>query len=165
MTVHKATQKPASKAKIGLLAVVLATPMVMFYEGVVLKTYTDPVGIPTACIGETNSEVVMRDEFSRDECVALLGASLAEHAQGVSACVHRPLASHEAAAVLSWTFNIGVGAACSSTLMKKLNAGAPSSEWCPELKRWDKAGGKVLKGLTKRREAEYRMCMTGKWTV
>lgn len=165
MTAHAATKKPGSKAKIGLLAVVLATPMVMFYEGVELRRYVDPVGIPTACIGETDTEVLVRERFSRDECVALLGASLAEHAQGVSACIQRPLAPHEAAAVLSWTFNVGVGAACSSTLMRKLNAGLPAEQWCPELHRWNRAGGRVLNGLTKRREAEYRMCITGKWTA
>jgi lysozyme len=73
--------------------------------------------------------------------------------------VKAPLADHEAAAVLSWGYNVGVSAACTSTLVAKINAGAPAKEWCVELKRWVYAGGKKLRGLERRREAEYTMCI------
>jgi lysozyme len=61
--------------------------------------------------------------------------------------------------VLSWTYNVGVGAACKSTLVQKINQGAEYSAWCPELKRWVYAGGNKLPGLVRRREAEYQFCM------
>lgn len=151
------------KAGFGLAAIMLAVPMTAFYEGTVLHTYRDPVGISTACIGETDKEIVLQQKFTEQECIAVLGASMAVHAQEVAVCIDKPLKANEAAAVISWSYNVGSGAACSSTLVKKINAGAPASEWCAELWRWDKAGGKVLPGLTNRRGAEYRMCTTGKW--
>lgn len=151
------------KAGFGLAAIMLAVPMTAFYEGTVLHTYRDPVGIPTACIGETDKEIVIQERFTEQECTAVLGASMAVHAQEVATCIDKPLQRHEAAAVLSWSYNIGSGAACASTLVQMINAGAAASEWCKQLFRWDKAGGKVLPGLTKRRGSEYLMCTTGKW--
>lgn len=148
------------KAGFGFSAIILACGLVANYEGLVLGRYADPVGIPTICFGETDKEVVSFNVLNQQQCTALLGASLAEHARAVAPCITREIKPYEAAAVLSWSYNVGAGAACKSTLIKKLNAG---QEWCSELKRWDKAGGQVLKGLTKRRAAEYQMCTTGKW--
>lgn len=146
------------KGKVAALAVVLiAAPLVIVYEGVVTERYNDPVGIPTACVGETNAEVVsFKSQFSRDECIAVMGASLYAHAVELDKCVQRPLGRNEAAALLSWSYNVGVGAACRSTLMRKLNAG---QAWCGELHRWVYAGGKKLRGLVKRRAAEYEVCV------
>lgn len=149
------------KGRVAVLAVVLlATPFVVMHEGVVQRRYLDPVQIPTACVGETDREVVdFKDTFSRDECIAVMGASLYAHAIELDKCVKVPLARHEAGAILSWSFNVGIGAACRSTLIRMMNAGRPASEWCAQLLRWDKAGGRVLRGLTKRRGQEYAMCM------
>lgn len=143
--------------------ILLAMPMVANFEGTFLTSYADPVGIPTVCMGETDRELVMRERFTEQECMAVLGASLTQHAIAVSSCLDRPLQAHEAAAVLSWTYNVGVHAACNSTLVRKLNAGAPPAEWCAELDRWVYAGGRRLNGLVKRRAAERRMCETGTW--
>lgn len=145
------------KGKVALLAVVLlATPVVIVSEAVVTRVYMDPVGIPTACVGETNKEIVsFGREFSRDECVAVMGASLYAHALELDKCVSRPLERHEAAAILSWSYNVGVGAACRSTLMRKLNAGQP---FCAELSKWVYAKGIRLNGLVKRRATERAMC-------
>lgn len=150
------------KGRIAALAVVLLTaPFVVDEEGVVLTRYADPVGIPTACIGETDTEVVgFKRVFTRDECVAVMGASLYAHAMKLEPCVKRDITRQQAAALLSWSYNVGVGAACGSTLMKKLNAGQP---WCAELDKWVYAKGIKLRGLVKRRAAERRMCETGSW--
>jgi lysozyme len=56
-------------------------------------------------------------------------------------------------AVLSWTYNLGEGALKSSTMLKKINA-ARHDEVLAQIKRWNRAGSKVLKGLERRREAE-----------
>lgn len=146
------------KGKIAALAVVLfATPTVAMYEGVIPGTYADPVGIPTACVGETDREITsMGRAFSRDECMAVLGASLYAYAQRLDKCIHRPLERHEAAALLSWAYNVGTGAACDSTLVRKLNAGQP---FCGELDRWVYAGGIKLRGLVRRRAAEKAICL------
>lgn len=144
---------------IGLAAIVLAMPLVVFFEGFYPKTYVDPVGIPTVCFGETDKTLTMQERFTRDECYVLLGASLQKHAVGIAKCINVPIKDNEAAAILSWGYNVGVDAACKSTLIAKVNAGAPAKEWCPELKKWVFADGKKLKGLELRRDAEYAMCM------
>lgn len=150
------------KGRIASLAVVLLiAPTVAVFEGVVLAPYADPVGVTTVCAGETDREVVsFKDRYTRDECMALLGASLFEHAQKIEPCIGRPLPAHEAAAVLSWSYNVGANAACRSTLVRKLNAGEP---FCAELDRWVYAGRIKLPGLVKRRAAERAIC-EGRWT-
>jgi lysozyme len=151
-----------SKGKVAALAVVLiCAPFVAMREGVVLSRYKDPVGIPTACGGETDTEVVgFKSLFTRDECIAVMGASLYAHAVQLDKCVKRPIARHEAAAILSWSYNVGVTNACGSTLLRKLNAGQP---FCAELDKWVYAKSIKLRGLVSRRAAERRMCETGKW--
>lgn len=153
--------KPKNRKKgFTLSALLIALPTVMYFEGLSLTTYTDPVGIPTACYGETDKGVIsMKDSFSSAECSALLGASLAEHMDGVADCINVSVKPNEAAAIASWSYNIGVGAACSSTLVKMLNAGAPPSEWCPQMHRWVYAGGKKLKGLENRRNKDVSLCL------
>lgn len=150
------------KGKAAALAVVLiVAPFVAVKEGVILGRYADPVGIPTACAGETDKEVVgFKSLFTRDECIAIMGASLYAHAIELDKCIARPISRNEAAAVLSWSYNVGVGNACGSTLMRLLNAGKP---FCAELSKWVYAKGIKLRGLVTRREQERHMCETGAW--
>jgi lysozyme len=77
------------------------------------------------------------------------------HLRGVAKCIHQPLKQNEWVAIGSWTYNVGVGAACNSTLVRKINAGVP---WCAELLKWDRAGGRKVRGLTRRRQAEFEVC-------
>ena len=150
------------KGRVAALAVVLiAAPFVVVEEGVVLTRYADPVGVDTACVGETDNEIIgFKQVFSRDECIAVMGASLYAHAMKLEPCVKRDISRQQAAALLSWSYNVGVGNACGSTLMKKLNAGQP---FCAELSKWVYAKGIKLPGLVKRRAAERRMCEVGSW--
>jgi lysozyme len=74
-------------------------------------------------------------------------------AAAVNARVSVPLFQGQFDAVVSWTYNLGEGALKSSTMLKKINAG--QHEQVPaQMKRWIRAGGKVVKGLERRREAE-----------
>lgn len=153
-------QTPLDKGPaIGLGAIILALPIVVYFEGFVPKTYIDPVGIPTVCFGETDKRITMQERFSREQCYVLLGASLQKHAAAISPCIKVPLQDHEAAAILSWGYNIGAGAACGSTLVRLLNEGAPPAVWCPEMRKWVYAKGKKLKGLEIRREKEEALCL------
>ena len=147
------------KGKVALLAVVLlATPVVIVSEAVVTRVYMDPVGIPTACVGETDAEVVgMKARFSRDECMAVLGASLYRHAVELDKCIKVPLKPHEAASLLSFAYNVGVAKACGSTLVRRVNAGE-LPQACAEFDKWVYAKGMKLRGLVKRRAAERAMC-------
>jgi lysozyme len=73
-------------------------------------------------------------------------------------CIKVPLHQHEYDAYLSLAYNIGPTAFCNSTLVRRLNESQYDLA-CKEILRWDKAGGKVVRGLTLRREAEHRQCM------
>jgi lysozyme len=82
-----------------------------------------------------------------------LQLDIAPKAAAVNARVSVPLFQGQFDAVVSWTYNLGEGALKSSTMLKKINA-ARHDEVPGQMKRWNKAGGKVLKGLERRREAE-----------
>jgi lysozyme len=73
-------------------------------------------------------------------------------------CVHVPLYQYEYDAYISLEYNIGSGAFCGSTLVKKLNAGDYDGA-CREILRWDKFKGRPLPGLTARRHREYEQCI------
>ena len=157
------------KIAAGTMAAVLAaaSPCVAWYEGYVPQTYRDPVGIPTACYGHTGPDVTVGRSFTRDECDRLLHGDLAEAFTAVSQCVRAPMEPYEAAAMVSFTFNVGGHAFCGSTMLRLVNAGADGNVFCAQLRRWTKStllGVKIeLPGLVKRRDAEYRMCMGQNW--
>ncbi|HCE39694.1 MAG: lysozyme [Alcanivorax sp.] len=144
----------------GLVAAVLAVaaPVIMHFEGRSLTAYEDVVGVPTICDGVT-AGVQLGDQATDAECDAALEREMRTHLAGLQRCVHRDLTTHQWAALLSWAYNVGVGAACDSTLVRLVNAGEGFHTWCPELKRWVYAGGRKLAGLVRRREAEYRLCL------
>lgn len=137
----------------------LAITLVGGFEGLRLFAYRDPVGIPTACFGETKG-IRMGMTFTRAECDKMLLDSLIEHETGMMRCIKVPIKDETHVALLSWTYNVGVGAACKSTLMRKLNAGDIRGA-CDELRRWNKAGGMTLPGLTRRRAEERALCLKG----
>ena len=149
----------AGKRGLAAVAVVLAAaPFVALQEGVRLEPYADPVGIPTVCVGETDRAVIgLKAHFSREECMAALGASLMQKAAELDRCVHVPLTDGQAVAVLSFGYNVGTQAACGSTFVKRLNAGEGRAA-CAELSRWVYARGIKLPGLVKRRAAERARC-------
>jgi len=72
----------------------------------------------------------------------------------VGRSVTRGINDNQFAALVSFTFNLGCGSLQSSTLLQKVNANAPLSDICFEFNRWTKAGGQVLPGLVRRRQAE-----------
>ena len=146
-------------AAIGAGAAALVVPLVMQYEGTIPKTYRDPVGILTACTGHTGPELRMGQTFTRQQCEDMLFSDLEKHATALD-CVKRPLTDGQKAAFLSFAFNVGNGAFCKSTQVRKANAGDMPGA-CAELSRWVYAGGKQLPGLVKRRAAEREMCEKG----
>lgn len=143
----------AAAAIIALAGTVLVKP----WEGYEAKPYRDVVGVLTVCYGETRNIEPRR--YSQAECEAMLNSRLGQFLMGLSNCVTVPLRRHEWAALLSWSYNVGTTAACKSTLIRKVNSGAGPAEFCGELRKWVYAGGKKVRGLVNRREAEYRVCM------
>lgn len=132
-------------------------------EGLVLGTYKDPIGIVTSCYGHTGEELKMGMKFSEEECIAQLGKDLIKHDKQLKKVVRVQYASpYQHAALVSFTYNVGIGNVQSSTLLKKLNVGK-HQEACEQLTKWVYAKqGKVsikLKGLVVRRTNEYQWCV------
>ena len=100
----------------------------------------------------------MKSKTTPDRALVQLLSSANRHADDIRQCIKVPLYQHEFDAYVSLAYNIGAKNFCGSTLIRKLNAGDYAGA-CSEIKRWDKAGGKTLPGLTKRRHQEYQMCM------
>lgn len=112
---------------------------------------------PTIGFGTTEG-VQMGDRTTPQEALERLLRDATRYEGAIKQCVKVPLFQHEYDAMSSLAYNIGATAFCNSTLVRKLNAldyrGA-----CEEIKRWDKFQGKPLRGLTLRRQAEYRTCI------
>ena len=124
------------------------------YEGLRLKAYKCPAGIPTIGYGHTNG-VTMGMEISQSVAEKYLLEDIAPIERALNA-LHINLRQGQFDALVSFIFNLGQGSFNNSTLKKKILASAPDSEICAEFKKWNKAGGKVLAGLVKRREDEAR---------
>jgi lysozyme len=138
----------------GVLAI--AIPLVSHFEGTVNEGYVDPVGIVTACTGHTETAVLGKT-YTEAECDDLLAGDLFSHDADIAQCIQVPLKDHEHAAFLSFAFNVGSGAFCRSTMLRKINEGDIRGA-CAELSRWTFAGGRELRGLVRRRAAERSIC-------
>ena len=140
------------------VAIALAAPVVMYFEGKRNEAYYDnlpSVALITACYGHTDPSLKITDKFTDEQCKDFLIEDLAEANAGVNACIKAPLTDNQRAALISFTYNVGRGKLCGSTLAKKANNGQP---FCAELSKWVYAGGKVRNGLVKRRAAERQLC-------
>ena len=142
----------------GTLAGVLlaATAVVKPWEGYEAQPYRDIVGVVTVCYGSTTN--VEHRRYTEAECSERLNSELGSYLTSVAQCIKHPLREREWAAVLSWTYNVGIGAACKSTLVRRINSGEQGPGWCVELDKWVYAGGRKVKGLINRRAAERAMC-------
>ncbi len=138
-------------------AIAIGGVLITNQEGVEYTPYLDPVGIPTVCAGVTGSDVVMGKTYTKAECDNLLYKHMLPAVKAVDNSVKVPLNDYQKASLYSFTYNVGVSAFKSSTLLKKLNQGdIPGA--CDQLRRWTYAGGKQWKGLITRREVERQLC-------
>lgn len=147
------------RAAVSLLVLAASTLFsIAAHEGYRGEAYIPvPGDVPTVGFGSTQG-VKMGDKTHPVRAMQrLLDEVDSIYAQGVRNCVKVPLYQHEFSAFVSLTYNIGVNAFCQSTLVKRLNEGDYNAA-CTEISRWDKAGGRVLRGLTIRREEERRIC-------
>jgi lysozyme len=130
------------------------------FEGLRLKAYRDPAGILTIGWGHTGPDVTDGLVVTRRRADILLARDVAATAAGVDRLVTVPLAAHERAALVSFAYNVGLGALAGSTLLRRLNAGDRPGA-AEEFHRWvhaTRAGRKIrLAGLVRRREAEARL--------
>lgn len=148
------------------LAISVTAALAKRFEGCFLSPYLCPAGVPTIGLGATYYEdgtvVTLRDPaIAQERAIALLAWMLEKVylPQVMRLCpgVTNP---YLLGALVDFTFNLGAGALKNSTLRRKVNA----EEWgaCPaEFRKWCKAGGRTLRGLSLRREAEITVSFQG----
>lgn len=152
---HRKVAVGATSAALLAAAVALITP----WEGIFTNPYRDIVGVMTVCIGETDPKLVRRS-YTVQECKDMLSRSLVKYDEGMKACLLRPIPDSMHVAFLSATYNIGVTGFCKSSMARYANAGQFKAA-CDALLMWNRAGGRVVKGLTNRRRAERKVCLEG----
>lgn len=148
----------------GMDALAITLALIRRFEGLYLSPYLCPAGVPTVAFGATfyedGTRVTLRDPpVTRERAEALLQW----HVKTVylpAVLKLCPAIVHETpgriAALIDWTFNLGAGQLKASTLRKRVNSG----DWedvPAQIRKWDRAGGRTLRGLTIRREAEARL--------
>lgn len=147
-------------------ALEIAEPFIARFEGVYLKPYLCPAGKPTIGVGSTRyldgTPVRMTDQpITRSHAMILLRESIKRvYLTAVLRLCPGLDTPERLAAILSFAYNLGVGALKASTLRKRINTG----EWDKarkELMRWVRCNGKALPGLVKRRMAEAALIGTG----
>ena len=128
------------------------------YEGY-SETPITPIPGDRLTIGfGTTDGVRPGDRITPPKAVARALQDVAKFEGAVKQCVKVPLHQYEFDAFLSLSYNIGAANFCGSTLVRVLNAG-DYTEACKQILRWDRAQGRKVRGLTLRRESEYRRCI------
>ncbi len=136
-------------------AAAIAVSLIGGFEGFRSYVYLDPVGIPTYCFGETH-DPNWGHKYSKTECQGLLLSEVGTISDGVDRIIHVPMSESRRAAVISFTYNVGLGTLKKSSLARRLNAGDPKA--CDALLLYVYAAHIKLPGLVKRREQERAYC-------
>ena len=126
-----------------------------------MEAYYCSGGVLTIGYGHTGG-VKETDTITQEEADELLEKDVLKFEEYVEDNVIVELDQSQFDALVAWTFNLGPGNLRESTMLKKLNdadyASVPS-----EMKRWNKAGGKTLDGLIRRRNAEALLFQSKEW--
>ena len=129
--------------------------LIKSFEGLRLKSYQDSVGVWTIGYGATRG-ITSGMAITKEQAERMLVNDVGRFEPEIGRLVKVALNQGQWDALMSFTYNVGAANLGSSTLLKLLNSGdyAGAAEQFP---RWNKAGGQVLAGLTKRRAAERMM--------
>jgi lysozyme len=129
------------------------------FEGLRLTAYQDMVGVWTIGYGHTGPDVKPGLTITQQRAEQLLINDLVQFERGVNDLVTVQINQNQFDALVSFTYNLGVGSLQKSTLLRLLNAGSyqPAAD---EFPRWNRAGGNVVAGLARRRYAERQLFLT-----
>jgi lysozyme len=157
------TKKPGRRGLLAIVGAAAAAALFAFtpiQEGRALKTYRDIGGVLTYCDGATENAQAGHT-YTPAECDAQLDRDLERHAAGIAKCIPMErLTSGQKVAFVDAAFNIGVPAFCGSSMARRVNAGDVVGA-CDALLMWNRAGGREVAGLTKRRQRERELCLKG----
>lgn len=129
------------------------------FEGCKLTAYKCPAGVWTIGIGTTKG-VRPGQVITESQAIDLLETDLAKFEKTVASLVKVPVTQPMFDALVSFAYNVGEGALGKSTLLKKLNA-RDFAGAADQFLVWNKAGGRALAGLTRRRQAERKLFLKG----
>lgn len=130
---------------------------IVVHEGYSDTAYIPVAGdVPTIGFGTTTG-VKLGDKITPVKALERALTDVNAFEAALKQCVKVPLHQYEYDAYISLSYNIGSKAFCSSTLVKLLNSGDYEGA-CKQILRWDKFQGKPLRGLTIRRQSEYKQC-------
>jgi len=132
------------------------------FEGCELEAYKCAAGVWTIGYGHTK-DVKEGEVITKEEAESMLVHELQEYCNDVDIAVKVDLKQNEFDALVSWTYNLGPTNLNSSTMLRVLNEGK-HDDVPTQIKRWNKAGGEVLKGLIRRRNAEALMFKGKDWS-
>ncbi|EEQ91731.1 uncharacterized protein BDCG_06851 [Blastomyces dermatitidis ER-3] len=136
------------------------------FEGFVPRPAPDPIGLPTVGYGhlcKTKGCKEVKFPLTKKTATALLKKDLRSFQQAITLSTKKAvkLNANQYGALVSWAYNVGPNAARSSSLIRRLNRGEnPNKVIAQELPKWRLAGGKVFKGLVRRRKAEVKLAKT-----
>jgi lysozyme len=135
--------------------------MLAHHEGIRQKPYKCPAGLWTVGVGHLIGDGKSLPDswnrtFSLEEVYAILAKDVERFERGVSRLITIPLRQNEMDAIISFTFNLGIGCLQRSSVRQKLNRGDKEGA-IESLLKYNKAGGKVLKGLDNRRKDEAKL--------
>jgi lysozyme len=130
------------------------------FEGCRLTAYQDVAGVWTIGYGHTGPEVSTGLTITKDQAAQLLQNDVASAAACVNQAVALALNQDEFDALVDFVFNIGRGAFQGSTMLRDLNSG-DFADAAEQFDKWDHAGGKVVAGLLRRRQAEQALFEEG----
>jgi len=138
--------------------------MIKHHEGFVRKPYQDPIGLWTVGVGHLIGDgkklpKEWNKEFTDEEVDNILCEDLERFEIGIQRLTKVSLTQSQFDALVSFSFNVGLGNFQSSTLRSKLNRGDYEGA-SNEFPKWRKAGGKILKGLVKRRADERNLFLS-----
>jgi len=131
------------------------------FEGCELEAYLDAVNIPTIAFGRIKN-VRMGDSCTKEQAEAWLEEEIQEYEGYINDMVEVELEQYQFDALCAWVYNLGPTNLRESTLLKVLNE-KKYDEVPAQIRRWNKAGGDVLGGLTRRREAESLLFQDKEW--
>ncbi|MFM6208766.1 MAG: lysozyme [Planktothrix sp.] len=137
--------------------------LIKSFEGMELEAYQDAVDVWTIGYGHTKT-VEPGMIITEAKAEELLRQDLEEFEEAVTEAVEVSINSNQFSALVSFCFNLGAGSLFQSTLLKLLNQGDFQGA-ADQFPRWNKAGGQVLEGLTRRRKAERALFLGQDWTV
>ena len=134
------------------------------FEGFRADAYLDPVGVPTIGYGTTSAagvgiSVKLGMRISEAQAEIYLAEALDKFEAHIAPLITAPISGNEWAAFLSLAYNIGPSAFAKSSALRKFNVGDRQGA-ADAILLWNKAGGKVLAGLTRRRQAERALFLT-----